>query len=259
MTALSFVALAGVVDSIADASRVLSLFDFDKYIWGINLTGWVQSTLSSVSMTDFMAFLYQLLMPMVFATSIYIWYRNGHTFGRFVTAMLLTSYAALVTFLLLPTDPPWISGAASNLVGASGLASVPASLAPLAAFFEPNEFAAFPSLHAAYMVICTYFLLKVGRRVGGASVLLTAGILFSTLYLGQHYLVDLIAGAAYALVPCLVSERLQVFGSQEPAAGKAVLRELSGGSGVSRAKKPQLGTEGWTEQSRRWPAELSRD
>ena len=237
MIAMSYEALAGVIDSVADANRVLSLFDFDKHLWGFNLTGWVQSTLSSASMTNFMAILYQLLMPTVFITSFFIWYRSRHAFGRFVTAMLLTSYAALLTFLILPTAPPWISGAASNLVRASGLASVPSLFAPIAVFFEPNEFAAFPSLHAAYMVICTYFLLKVDRRVGEAAVLLTGGILFSTLYLGQHYLVDLIAGTGYAIVPCLISERLQIFGSQEAPPSSVRMGDYTGGLARSATRR----------------------
>ena len=152
--------------------------------------------------------------------------------------MLLTSYAALVTFLFVPTAPPWITGAATNLVEASGFGSIPDSLAPLAVLFEPNEFAAFPSLHAAYMVICSYFLLKVGRRVGGAAVLLTGGILLSTLYLGQHYLIDLLAGTAYAMVPCLISERLQLFGGQEGKFAESTRLPEGGASGpaLSRAR-----------------------
>lgn len=221
MVAFSYEALAGVIDSVADSSNVLSLFDFDKYLWGFNLTGWVQSTLSSVSMTDFMALLYQMLMPVVVITSVIVWRMNGKNFGKYVTAMLLTTYAALVTFLFFPTAPPWLGGAASNLVSASGLSSVPTFLAPLDALFEPNEFAAFPSLHAAFMVICTYFLLKVDRRIGTGAVMLTAGVLLSTLYLGQHYLIDLLAGGAYALVPCLISERFQFFKGQAVTPGAA--------------------------------------
>ena len=235
MIAMSYEALAGVIDTVADASRVLSLFHLDKYLWGFNLTGWIQSTLSSASMTNFTAVLYQLLMPVVFGTSFFVWYISRHTFGKFVTAMLLTSYAALLTFLLFPTAPPWISGAAANLVRASGLGSIPTFLTPVAAFFEPNEFAAFPSLHAAYMIICTYFLLKIDRRVGGTAVLLTGGILFSTLYLGQHYLIDLLAGTAYAIVPCLISERLQIFGGQEPSARFAGTEANTGGAGLPLA------------------------
>ena len=233
MIALSYEALAEVIDAVTSVKRVLSLLDIDKYLWGFNLTGRIQSTLASASMTNLMAVLYQLLMPVIFATAFYLWYRNRRTFGKFVTAMLLTSYAALVTFLLLPTAPPWISGAASNLVRASGLGSVPDFLVPVAVLFEPNKFAAFPSLHAAYMVICSYFLLKLDRRIGGATILLTAGILFSTLYLGQHYLVDLIAGTAYAIVPCLISERLHIFGGQEDASAKyAPVLGSAGGPGL---------------------------
>ena len=246
MIAMSYEALAGVVDAVADTNKLLSLFDLDKYLWGFNLTGWVQSTFSSGSMTNLMVLLYQLLMPVVFVTSFFIWYRSGHTFGKFVTAMLLTSYAALVTFLLLPTVPPWLGGAASNLVRASGLGSIPGFLAPIAVLFEPNEYAAFPSLHAAYMIICTYFLLKVDRRIGGASALLTAGILLSTLYLGQHYLVDLLAGAGYALVPCLISEHLQVFGGHDASPGTAGPLKTGGsgltlasGSSISAKKRPE--------------------
>jgi len=241
MTAMSYEALAGVIDSVADGNKLLSLFDFDKYLWGFNLTGRVQSTLSSALMTNFMVLLYQMLMPVVFITSFFIWYRNRRNFGKFVTAILLTSYAALVTFLLLPTAPPWLGGAASNLVRASGLGSIPSFLSPLAVLFEPNEFAAFPSLHAAYMVICTYFLLKMDRRIGGAAGLLTAGILLSTLYLGQHYLVDLIAGVIYAIVPCVISERLQIFGGQDLASGSSGIRV---GLPNSRASAEDEDTQG---------------
>jgi len=237
MIAMSYEALAGVIDAVADTNKLLSLFDFDKYLWGFNLTGWFQTTFSSASMTNLMALLYQLLMPVVFVTSFFIWYRNRHTFGKFVTAILLTSYAALVTFLLLPTVPPWLGGAASNLVRASGMGSIPAFLAPIAILFQPNEFAAFPSLHAAYMIICTYFLLKIDRRIGGAAVVLTVGILLSTLYLGQHYLVDLLAGAAYAIVPCLISERLQVFGVHD-ASPSGTGPAYPVGSGLARTSDP---------------------
>lgn len=234
MTALSYEALAEVIDSVADSSRLLSLFDFDRYLWGFNLTGRVQSSLSSASMTDVMAVLYQLLMPVVVVTSLVVWRRSGQNFGKYVTAMLLTSYAALVTFLFIPTAPPWLTGAANNLVRASGLASIPSFLSPLAALVEPDEFAAFPSLHAAYMVICSYFLLKVDRRIGGAAVLLTGGVLLSTLYLGQHYLVDLLAGVGYAIAPCLISERLQFFGSKKdaPVGSVPALGGTPGGPGL---------------------------
>ncbi len=211
MIVLSYEAIAGPVDSLADSGRILSLFDFDRYIWGFNLTGWIQSTIESRSLTDVTYILYEALIPFIGVASVLVW-RSGHRmFGRYVTAMLLTSYAALLTFLLVPTAPPWYSGAALNLVQNSGVGTTTAYLGPLAALFQPDYYASLPSMHAAYSVICSYFLLKTRRGTGAVSLVLMGGILFSTLYLGQHYLIDLAAGAAYALVPCLLSERWQIF------------------------------------------------
>jgi membrane-associated phospholipid phosphatase len=211
IVSLSYEALAGPIDSIADPSRIVSLFDFDKTIWGFNLTGWVQSTLFSPPLTYGTVFLYEMLIPLVVASSVIVWrYRRGE-FGKYVTAMLLTSYAAMVTFLLVPTAPPWFDGVAKNLIQAAGVTQTPSFLGPLASFLEPDKFAAFPSLHAAYTIICAYFLMKVDRRLGAVALVITGGTFFSTLYLGQHYLIDLLAGAAYAAVPCVLSERLQLF------------------------------------------------
>jgi membrane-associated phospholipid phosphatase len=210
MIVFSYEALAGPIDSLADSGKILSLFEVDKYLWGFNLTGWIQSSLSSTSMTDAAFVLYEMLVPLVAVTSLLIWRYRPSSFSKYVTAMLLASYAALVTFLLVPTAPPWFSGVADNLVRDSGLGTTTAYLGPLAAFFQPNYFASFPSMHAAYTVICSYFLLKTYQRLGAVSIIITGGILFSTLYLGQHYLVDILAGVFYALVPCILSERWQI-------------------------------------------------
>jgi membrane-associated phospholipid phosphatase len=210
MVVLSYEAIAGPIDSLADSGRILSLFDFDKYLWGFNLTGWVQSVALSKSMTDVTYVLYEALIPFIAVASALIWRSGRSIFARYATAMLLTSYAALLTFLLVPTAPPWYSGAALNLVQNSGIGSTTAYLGPLAVLFQPDYYASFPSMHATFSVICSYFLLKARRGTGVISLGLTGGILFSTLYLGQHFLIDLGAGAAYALVPCLISERWRI-------------------------------------------------
>ena len=210
MIVLSYEALAGPIDSLADTGKIFSLFDFDRYLWGFNLTGWIQSSFASTPLTDATFVLYEILVPFIAVTSIVLW-RFGHSgFRKYITAMFLASFAALATFLLAPTAPPWFIGAANNLVLNSGLGSTTAYLGPLAQVFQPNYFAAFPSMHASYTVICSYFLLKTDRRPGAVSILITSGVLFSTLYLGQHYLIDVLAGVAYALVPCLLSERWQI-------------------------------------------------
>jgi membrane-associated phospholipid phosphatase len=207
---LSYEALAGVVGSYASSKVVFSLYPIDKSLWGFNLTGWVQSTFYSPDMTQVTSFFYTLHFPLVVITSATLWYFNRQLFGKYTAVMIITSYAALATFILVPTAPPWYQGVAVNLYQSSGAAVLPNALSSAISMIESDQFAAFPSLHTAYATIFCYFMIKLDRRLAFIVIPVTAAILFSTLYLGQHYLIDLIGGAAYALVPCFIVERLNI-------------------------------------------------
>jgi membrane-associated phospholipid phosphatase len=206
---LSYEALQGAVGSVAIARGISSLYPLDRSLWGFNLTGWVQSSLASPAMTTVTSIFYTLHVPLVVVTCLTVWFAKRSLFGRYVTVMVLTSYAALLTFLLVPTAPPWYSGAASNLYQLAGSSALPQGIVSFLSLVEVDKFAAFPSLHGAYAIIFSYFMIKIDRRLAFVAVPITAGIMFSTLYLGQHYLIDLIGGAVYALVPCLIAERFQ--------------------------------------------------
>jgi membrane-associated phospholipid phosphatase len=208
---LSYEALAGTVGAIAASDGVKSLYALDTSIWRFNLTGWIQSTFSSAPLTTLATLLYGAHMPLVAATAATVWFLRKDYFGKYVTAMALTSYSALATFIIFPTSPPWYVGAAANLLQGAGSSTVSTSFAWLTNLVESDSFAAFPSLHGAYAIVFCYFMLKLDRRLGIVAVPVTIGILFSTMYLGQHYLIDLLGGALYALVPCLISERFQIF------------------------------------------------
>ena len=219
---LSYEALAGVVGSYASSKVVFSLYPIDRFLWGFNLTGWVQSTFYSTTMTQVASFFYTLHFPLVVITSASLWYFNRQLFGKYTVAMIITSYAALATFVLAPTAPPWYQGIAVNLYQSTGAAVLPNALSSAISMIESDQFAAFPSLHTAYTTIFCYFMVKLDRRLAFVAVPVTGAILFSTLYLGQHYLIDLIGGAAYALVPILIIEKLHInlFGKSSKAPSK---------------------------------------
>ena len=218
MIGLSFQVISGPIDALGNSGGALSLFDLDDRLWGFNLTGRAQDAFFSAPITEAASLAYAALLPFVLATSIAIWrYRRGN-FARFVTSIVLTSYGALLTFVLMPTAPPWFSGVASNLFQTSGMAAAVNFLTPLSSLVVPNYFAAFPSLHAAYTITCCYFLSKVNHKLGLFGALMAGVTLFSTLYLGQHYAIDLIGGAAYSLIPCLIVEKLGWEGLESGAA-----------------------------------------
>jgi membrane-associated phospholipid phosphatase len=207
---LSYEALAGVVGSYASSKLIISLYPIDKFLWGFNLTGWVQTTFYSTTMTEVASFFYTLHFPLVVLTSGTLWYFRRQLFGKYTVVMIITSYAALATFVFAPTAPPWYQGVAVNLYQSTGAAVLPNAMSSAIGMIESDQFAAFPSLHTAYAVIFCYFMIKLDRRLAFVAVPVTCAILFSTLYLGQHYLIDLIGGATYALVPILIVERFNI-------------------------------------------------
>jgi len=207
---LSYEALQGTIGALATARGVFSLFSLDRLLWGFNLTGWVQTTFASPFMTILATAFYSLHVPLVVATCVTVWFAKRSLFGKYVTVMVLTSYAALATFVIVPTAPPWYSGAAVNLYQSASAAIFPQGLSSLLSMVEVDKFAAFPSLHGAYAIIFSYFMVKIDRRLAIVAIPITVGIMLSTLYLGQHYLIDLIGGAIYALIPCLIAERFQI-------------------------------------------------
>jgi membrane-associated phospholipid phosphatase len=136
--------------------------------------------------------------------------------ARFPRAAVMT-YAVFNVgasfYWLAPTAPPWYA-AAAGAEGAPGAQDVNGSLAvrrmmveygehfwrdgwgPLYSVLGGNPLAAMPSLHFATSLMAALLLAEVGPLAGalGFSYALTLG--FALVYLGEHYVVDLLAGAA---------------------------------------------------------------
>jgi membrane-associated phospholipid phosphatase len=69
---------------------------------------------------------------------------------------------------------------------------------PLYDFLGGNPFAAMPSLHFATSVMAAHVLSDVGRVEGIVGWAYALSLGFALVYLGEHYVVDLVAGLALA-------------------------------------------------------------
>ena len=61
-----------------------------------------------------------------------------------------------------------------------------------------NDVAAFPSLHAAYPFLAFLFARRAFGRAGWLMLAYTACVWFAIVYLGEHWVVDIIGGVVYA-------------------------------------------------------------
>ena len=157
----------------------------------------------------FYATLHFIITP---AVLIWTYLRHREAYRRARTVLAVITLTALVGFWLFPTAPPRLltgAGFQDTLVrfGSWGWWGSDASV-PTAAHAIANPYAAMPSLHLAWAVWCgaTVYSLTRRRAVRAAAVaypILTALVVIGT---ANHYLLDVIAGAAvWGLADRLVS------------------------------------------------------
>jgi membrane-associated phospholipid phosphatase len=79
-------------------------------------------------------------------------------------------------------------------------------ISPLYMHLNPNQFAAFPSLHAAFPALAAVYAWKRYRALAVGLVFWTIAVLFSIVYLGEHYVVDAIDGFIYVAVSVALVE-----------------------------------------------------
>ena len=156
---------------------------------------------------------------------------NRRLYYKFALCFTMLNILGFSTYLALPTAPPWY-------VAEYGYAQPPAEFKGHGAgslinfdkeigypLFEnlygrmnPNRFAAFPSLHAAYsLFVCIFAIRRWGRR-GWISVLYPLGMAIGAVYLVHHYIVDLLAGYIFVGAAIWLGERLiypRLFGKWE--------------------------------------------
>ncbi len=132
---------------------------------------------------------------------------------RFPRAAVMT-YAVFdigaIFYWIAPTAPPWYAAGAEERTGA-GTSEVRRMMVEYGADFWKdrwtslysvlggNPLAAMPSLHFATSVMAALLLAEVGPLQGALGGVYTATLGVALVYLGEHYVVDLLAGAALTL------------------------------------------------------------
>jgi membrane-associated phospholipid phosphatase len=137
-------------------------------------------------------------------TLLYILLRHRGKFPRSAVLMSACFDLGVVVYWLVPTAPPWYAGAKAamppvrRIMEEAGARFWGRLWQPLYHSLQGNPFAAMPSLHFGTSVMAARILSQVGRghAAVGWAYALTLG--FGLVYLGEHYVVDLLAGLALA-------------------------------------------------------------
>jgi membrane-associated phospholipid phosphatase len=137
----------------------------------------------------------------------YILVRHPARFPRAAVMTYATFNLGASFYWLLPTAPPWWP-AAAEARSREGEAAVRRMMVEygedfwkdgwgsLYSVFGGNPLAAMPSLHFATSLMAALLLAEVRPIAGALGFTYAATLGFALVYLGEHYVVDLLAGAA---------------------------------------------------------------
>jgi membrane-associated phospholipid phosphatase len=184
----------------------------------------------TVSPQDVIAmFFYFMHFPLPILVGFIFWIRSREHYRRFVAALLLMALLSFITYLFWPSAPPWYQfqeGRLPDPVVVHKILNETVEkfwgpnyfVSPLYSHLNPNQFAAFPSLHAAFPALAAVYAWSRYRALAVGLILWTAGVLLSIVYLGEHYVVDALAGFVYVAVAALLVEAFNRWRGRRPAA-----------------------------------------
>lgn len=143
-------------------------------------------------------------LPLVVAFS--FWIAERRLFYRYLMALMLMSFAAFLCYLLIPVAPPRFSGEFGEALAVRDIARntfEQLHFAPVTTWLygsiSGNPVAAMPSLHSAYPLLAFLFVRNRWPRVAWFLLAWSAAIWFAVVYLGHHYVIDVVAGVAFAV------------------------------------------------------------
>jgi membrane-associated phospholipid phosphatase len=149
-----------------------------------------------------------LVMPTV---AVVLWLRNRERFRVWMRMVVALAVAGVTTYFLFPMAPPWLADLdgvfpgprvrrlTSNGFDQIGLHMVGGALNQ--GQYLANPVAAMPSLHMAYATLAAAFF-WFGKPWWHKTLLALYPVAMATtlVYAGEHYVVDEIVGAAFALL-----------------------------------------------------------
>ncbi|MGD0027416.1 MAG: phosphatase PAP2 family protein [Candidatus Bathyarchaeia archaeon] len=211
---LSFEAMREIPFNALGVVHVNQLASAELQIFGTIPTLVLQQFCRSSFLDYLGAFFYSLhfIIPTVFA--FVLWRYSPKNYGKYVGALLVASYSALITALLYPTAPPWYQFYApgpTHVIRILSQVDAEIGMPLYRTIFNligSNPFAAFPSLHAAYPWLVSLYAFKIKRIKALPILVLPVGVWFSAVYLGEHYVIDVIGGVAYSTCAFFLVEEL---------------------------------------------------
>lgn len=211
--------------------RVHEMIDVDEWMFGGTLpTVWLQEHLAADGQpwwTPIIGLVYttHFVLPWAIAAIFYLYSRP--MWARYIRRVLVLSYLALVTYVLVPAAPPWLASRSGAIeeqiqrISGFGLGVVPPGDSAHWLEAHGNYVAAVPSLHTAFAVLVAATLWTITKRrwLRVILALYPCAMGFTLVYGGEHYVIDILLGCLYTGFTILVTHCWENWRAGRPVLG----------------------------------------
>lgn len=220
--------LRSLADDAGSGVRFAYVIDIDRFLFGTLPTLWLQDRFfepGRISALDWAAVAVHLTyFPLPFLAGALLARFHPPGFRLLLIALVIALSLSTLYFVAVPTAPPWLAAEEGHLPAVARIGQLAFDDAVSGTYeggndvVGVNEVAAFPSVHIATTLLVGLVASRYGRALGIAAALQAALMGIALVYLGEHYVCDLFAGAllalsAYAAALAIESRRLR---SSEP-------------------------------------------
>lgn len=205
--------LRGALYQITGRVNWWPMINFDRWLGGGELIGSRLQDLMWKGYLEWYSFIFYFLYSIHFVTPIIFgfifWKYRPKLYWPFVWTILGASFMAFITFIAFPAAPPWMAARdgllteplhwiSSDIWGALGMQS---SVQLVYEHISADPVAAVPSLHSIYPIIeAVFIVMAFGWKKAGWMLLYPLTIFFVVVYLGEHYVFDVIVSIIYSVI-----------------------------------------------------------
>ncbi|MGH2533900.1 MAG: phosphatase PAP2 family protein [Thermomicrobiales bacterium] len=172
------------------------------------------------------------------AVAIRMWQKYPGLFRHFLGGMTVLLATGLCIYFLIPSNPPWLAPEPIDSPSAAPVFRVMEAIgkefggglyeASYDVIGESNPIAAMPSIHMAFTFLLVFPAMRFGRRWTTLALAYSALMGLALVYLGEHYVVDIIVGMAIAYYGWVVADAwlgraVPIIFRREPVAAQPVV------------------------------------
>ena len=196
---INFTELHYLVHPVSPMDFDKALIDLDFYIFGVHPTVWMEK-ITTPWVTEYLQIIYTTFYFLPIILAIILWRKKEYQeFDSFVFVIVFGFYLSYIGYFIVPAVGPRFTLDNLQSFPVTGVWATDAIRHTLDTL-ENIQRDAFPSGHTEMTLLSMIYAYKYSKKYFYVLLVIGTSLIFSTVYLRYHYVVDVFAGIILALV-----------------------------------------------------------